>query len=31
MRIIRKIMKLFDFQLAPEEIVHITLVQIRAM
>lgn len=31
MKLIRKIRKFFDIQLAPEEIVHVTLVQIRAM
>lgn len=31
MKLIRKIRKFFDVQLAPEEIVHVTLVQIRAM
>lgn len=31
MKIINFIMKIFDYHLAPEEVVHVTLVQIRAM
>lgn len=31
MKMIKKILALFDFRLSPEEVIHITLVQIRAM
>lgn len=31
MKFIRKIIAMFDYKLAPEEIIHVTLVQIRAM
>lgn len=31
MKLINFIRKLFDYHLAPEEIIHVTLVQIRAL